>query len=365
MSKTRVLVVDDASVVRGMLSKLINAEPDMEVAGTARDGQVGLDQADLIKPDIIVLDIDMPVLGGIEALKILRERQPATPVIMFSSMSTAGATITLEALGAGAADYSAKPTSAGSSAKAAEQVRQDLIPKIRALSPKTTDQRTDRPVPGPAPRRQTNPANRLFQPIDAILIGSSTGGPAALEDVLPGLGQDLRVPILMVQHMPQTFTAVLANRLAKLCPYPVHEARHGMAVQAGNCYLATGGQHMRVVRQDGGVRLALDEGPKIKSCRPAVDALFDSAAEIYGQRLVAAILTGMGDDGLDSCARLAANDVEIIAQDEATSVVWGMPGAVVKAGLADSCLPLADISKALVESATRRAPTRPKAMVAT
>ncbi len=368
-SKIRVLVVDDATVVRGMLSKMINAEPDMELAGSAPDGKAGIERAKELRPDVIVLDIDMPIMNGLEALPILRRELPDCPVIIFSTLSHAGATVTLDALAAGAADYSTKPSNAGSSAAAAEQVRTELLTKIRGLSGRSPEpgpspsQAGARAVAGPAPAGpgpiSTRP--RLAQPVDALIIGSSTGGPAALEVTLPQLPGNLTIPILIVQHMPPTFTTVLAERLDRICPFPVNEAEQGMKVEAGHCYLAAGGFHMRLVRGTNGVNLALDDGPKIKSCRPSVDALFDSASDVYGPRLVAAILTGMGDDGLDSCGRLAKHNVEIIVQDEETSVVWGMPGAVARAGLATRCLPLDDIPEALLETAARRAPSVPRA----
>jgi len=370
--KIRVLVVDDATVVRGMLSKLINAEPDMEVAGSAVDGKAGVEKAMALKPDVIVLDIDMPIMGGMEALGILRKELPATPVIIFSTLSQAGATITLDALAAGAADYSTKPSKAGSSAAAADQVRGELLVKIRGLA--------TRPAPAtPAGRRPSQAAGRatpaqidstpkpvatrprLNQPVEALLIGSSTGGPAALEAVLPKLPGNLYIPILMVQHMPPTFTTVLAERLDKLCAFPVHEAAEGMKVEPGHCYLAAGGLHMRPTRTQDGVHLSLDDGPKVKSCRPSVDVMFDAAAEVYGARLMAVVLTGMGDDGLDAAGRLATQNVDIVVQDEESSVVWGMPGAIARAGLATRCLPLSEIPQAMLETAARRAPTKPRA----
>lgn len=363
-AKTKVLVVDDATVVRGMLSKIINGEPDMEMIGSAADGKAGVEKAEQLRPDVIVLDIDMPVMGGIEALGILQQRLPEIPVIIFSTLSRAGATITLDALAAGAADYSTKPSNAGSSAAAADQVRAELVEKIRGLAPRRSARPGGgagpsgvAPAPSPSPIA-TRP--RLGQGVDALIIGSSTGGPAALEQVLPQLPGRLHLPILIVQHMPPTFTAVLANRLDKICPFPVHEAAQGMKVEAGQCYLAAGGLHMRVARGQNGVHINLDDGPKIKSCRPAVDALFDSAGEAYGSRLAATILTGMGDDGLDACTRLAKRNVEIIVQDEESSIVWGMPGAVAKAGLATKCLPLSQIPRALGEVAARSMPTRPR-----
>lgn len=363
----RVLVVDDATVVRGMLSKLINAEPDMEVAGSAADGKAGVEKAEALKPDVIVLDIDMPIMGGIEALGILRKKLPNTPVIIFSSLSHAGAAITLDALAAGAADYSTKPSKAGSSAAAAEQVRDELLVKIRGLvQPTGQSGPSQRPAQAggagaPAPRPAVTTRPRLSQPIEALLIGSSTGGPAALEEVLPKLPGNLFVPILLVQHMPPTFTTVLAERLDKLCPFPVHEAAEGMKVEPGHCYLAAGGYHMRLARGENGIHLTLDEGPKVKSCRPSVDVMFDSAAEVYGNRVMATVLTGMGDDGLDACTRLAQHNVDIVAQDEESSVVWGMPGAIARAGIATRILPLSEIPSVLLDSAARRSPAKPRA----
>lgn len=359
--KIRVLVVDDATVVRGMLSKIINAEPDMELAGSAADGKAGIEKAEQLRPDIIVLDIDMPIMGGLEALAILRQRLPEIPVIIFSSLSRAGATVTLDALAAGAADYSTKPSKAGSSSAAADQVRAELLTKIRGLV-RGGQAETPTPTPTiPPPSQPIAVRPRLTMPVDAVLIGSSTGGPAALEKVLPQLPAKLAVPILIVQHMPPTFTTVLADRLNKVCPFPVHEASKGMKVEVGNCYLAAGGFHMRLARGEGGIHLTLDDGPKVKSCRPSVDVLFDSAAEVYGSRVVVAVLTGMGDDGLDACSRLADHNVDIIVQDEQTSVVWGMPGSVARAGLATHCLPLGEIPKALLDSAARRAPGQARA----
>lgn len=367
--KIRVLVVDDATVVRGMLTKLINGEPDMEVAGSAVDGKAGVEKAMALKPDVIVLDIDMPIMGGMEALGILRKQLPETPVIIFSTLSQAGATITLDALAAGAADYSTKPSKAGSSAAAADQVRGELIVKIRGLANRPeaapARQRSNQgqeaaPAPAGNASKPVTTRPRLNQPVEALLIGSSTGGPAALEMVLPKLPGNLYIPILLVQHMPPTFTTVLAERLDKLCPFPVHEAAEGMKIEPGNCYVAAGGLHMRPRRTQDGVHLSLDDGPKVKSCRPSVDVMFDAAAEVYGSRVMAVVLTGMGDDGLDAAGRLANQNVDIVVQDEESSVVWGMPGAIARAGLATRCLPLSEISNAMLETAARRAPARPR-----
>ena len=354
----RIMVVDDAAVVRAMLARVLDAEPDMEVVGSAADGRAAVARAEVLRPDVIVLDIEMPVMTGLEALPLLRDRVPDASVIVFSAFSRAGATVTLDALAAGAVCYATKPSNAETSVDATEQIRRELLDKIRALAAvrPPVPEAPAPAAPNPAPPTATRTSRR--GPIDAIIIGCSTGGPAALEQVLPRLPANLDQPVLIVQHMPPTFTNVLAQRLDKLCPFPVDEATDGQAVEPGRAYIAAGGFHMRLRRSAGQVRLALDEGPKIKSCRPSVEALFDSAADVYGSHLVAAILTGMGDDGLDACRRLAEDDVEIVVQDEASSVVWGMPGAVAGAGLASRCVPLADVPNALLEAATRRAPAR-------
>lgn len=342
---TRVLVVDDSTVVRGMLSRIIGAEPGLELAGTAANGALGVDKAAELDPDVIVLDIEMPVMTGLEALVRLRKSHPRTPIIMFSTGTARGADVTLEALSKGASDYATKPTSAGTSTAAIDQVRGDLIAKIKALAPGPDATG----VAGAAAllRLAKSPVGAPHS-VEAVLIGSSTGGPVALEQALGGIAAPLPVPMFIVQHMPPTFTGVLADRLDQRCSFPVMEAAAGTVVRPGSCYLAPGGRHMKLAATvSGQIEIRLDDGLRVKSCRPSVDVLFDSAQAVYGNRLVAAVLTGMGDDGLDSCRRLAALGVEIIVQDQASSVVWGMPGAIAKAGIARQCLPLHKISSAL------------------
>lgn len=348
---TRVLIVDDSAVVRGMLSKLISTEDDLELAGTASNGAMAIDKAVELEPDVIVLDVEMPVMSGLEALVQLRKRFPKLPIIMFSTATARGAAVTLDALAKGATDYAAKPANTGSSAKATELVREELITKIRALAG-TRYRRAATPSQPVTLARPRPP--RVAGPPRAVVIGSSTGGPAALETVLAGFPAPLTAPILMVQHMPSTFTGVLAERLTSVSSFPIHEATDGMAVEPGHGYLAPGGLHMRLTETANGIVTSLDEGPRVKSCRPSVDVLFDSALKVYGARLVAAILTGMGDDGCDASRRLADAGVEIIVQDEETSVVWGMPGAVARAGVANQCLPLDQIQQALTDAVAAR-----------
>ena len=350
---TRILIVDDSAVVRGLLSKIIAAEPDMELAGSAPDGAVALEKAARLRPDVIVLDIEMPVMTGLEALVELRALYPKLPIIMFSTLTERGASVTLDALSKGASDYAAKPTNTGSSAAAREVVREELFTKVRALAKPRQKLGRSPATARPAPPTRPRPGPARQTP-HALVIGSSTGGPAALEQVLGALKKPLPVPTFIVQHMPSTFTGVLASRLDAICPFPVHEATAGMMVEPGVCYLAPGGQHLRLAKTNGGVETTLDEGPRVKSCRPSVDVLFDSAREIYGNRLAAAVLTGMGDDGCDAAGRLADLGIEVIVQDEESSVVWGMPGAVAKAGFASKCLPLAEIPRALLEAVGSR-----------
>ncbi len=350
---TRVLVVDDSAVVRGMLSKIIGAEPGIEMAGSAPNGLAGIEKAARLKPDIIVLDIEMPVMSGLEALVKLRHDHPKTPIIMFSALTAQGASATLEALSKGASDYATKPTNTGSASTATEQVREDLLSKIRAFAPQRASAGLQRRTTISLAKPVRSLTSRRPQ---ALIMGSSTGGPNALEKVLSAIKAPLPVPILIVQHMPPTFTGVLAKRLDGCCAFPVVEAGHGEKIEPGTCYLAPGGKHLRIVTSRTGiVQTDLSEGPKVKSCRPSVDVLFDSAREVYGERLAASVLTGMGDDGLDASLKLAELGVEIIIQEEATSVVWGMPGAIAKAGIASHCLPLEEIHSALTKAVAQSA----------
>ncbi len=360
-SPIRVLIADDSSAVRGVLSKVIAADPGLELVGAASNGAIAVDKAARLDPDVIVLDIEMPVMTGLEAVVEIRKQLPRTPIIMFSTLTEHGADITLEALSKGASDYATKPSNTGTSMSAIDQIRQELVTKIVGFGSKKKPSGPPAAIAAPVVRKKASGR------IDALLIGSSTGGPAALEKVLTGIPRQLSVPILMVQHMPATFTGVLAARLDRCCAFPVVEAQDGMAVEAGTCYLAPGGRHMTLVGSALGAHVQLDDGPKVKSCRPSVDVLFDSAAGIYKGSLLATVLTGMGDDGLDSCRRLVDLGVEVIVQDEATSVVWGMPGAIAKAGLASECLPVDQVAGAIMNrfsSAGFGASPRPAAVPA-
>ncbi len=350
---TRILVVDDAAVVRGLVSRYLNAEPDLEVIGSASNGKIGVEKARTLQPDAIVLDIEMPEMNGLDALTEIRRFDPKVPIIMFSTLTAAGASSTLKALARGASDYATKPEYAVNASSALEHVRNELISKIRGL--------TQRPTPvakRPMPARR-RPAAVKGLPPRAIVIGSSTGGPNALERVLSDIPVALPIPIVVVQHMPPTFTKALAERLDKKVASRVVEAGRPMPAEAGTVYIAPGGHHLRMRAEGKDLGVEPFDGPPIHSCRPSVEPLFASAAEVCGPRLLAAMLTGMGQDGVDGARTIADLGCVVVAQDEETSVVWGMPGAVVNAGAATDVLPLNQIGGFLAQHVNTSAAAAP------
>ncbi|MFL6060724.1 MAG: chemotaxis response regulator protein-glutamate methylesterase [Marmoricola sp.] len=341
----RVLVVDDSALVRRLVTTSLILDPEIEVAGTAVNGREAISMVEALKPDAVTLDIEMPVLDGLGALEAIRRAHPRLPVIMFSTLTEKGATKTLEALSLGASDFVTKPSNTTSMAESMASVREQLIPKVKALvgARKLATPREKRPlVPVAAPPVRTVPVST--ERPEVLLVGCSTGGPDALSRVLEDLPGTLRVPVLVVQHMPPLFTTMFAERLDRVSALSVREAVEGDVPAPGEVLVAPGGFHARVRRTAGVVRVHLDEGPQENFCRPAVDALFRSAAEVYGGAAAALILTGMGSDGLIGCQLLAEKGARVVVQDEATSVVWGMPGAVATAGLAHDVLPLEDIA---------------------
>ncbi|OLE21396.1 MAG: chemotaxis response regulator protein-glutamate methylesterase [Actinobacteria bacterium 13_1_20CM_3_71_11] len=348
-----VLVVDDSVVVRRLIAAAVEAEPGIRVAGTAANGRIALNKIEQLAPDVITLDIEMPELDGLGTLRELRRTNRTLPVIMFSTLSVAGAAATLEALAAGATDFVTKPAHAGSFAESQRMVREQLIPKIHSLGGGRL-RPTPARVPAPAPRR----TGRLA----ALTIASSTGGPDALTKVLGRLPATLAVPVLVVQHMPPVFTKMFAERLDRACAIKVVEAVDGMPVTPGVAYLAPGDYHLTVVGRPGAATTRLTQEPAENSCRPAADVLFRSVAQVYGGASLAVVLTGMGQDGRHGAERLRQAGAEVVAQDQASSVVWGMPGAVVAAGLADAVLPLAEIGGYLALRATTAAPAQTRAV---
>lgn len=361
MPKIRVLVVDDAVVMRRMISEVLSRDPTIEVIGSAPNGRIALQKIPQVNPDLITMDVEMPEMDGVATLRELRKTYPTLPVIMFSTLTARGAQITLEALSIGATDYVTKPANVGSVTDGINRLEQELIPKIKAHCKHL---RTAEP-PGTHTtfisrlKPVTFPPRPRVRPIDLVAIGTSTGGPNALQDVFRTFPENFPVPIVVVQHMPPMFTALLAERLAANSPVKFHEGQHGQVIEPGHGYIAPGGKHMEVKRDGLRTVLQLHDGPPENSCRPAVDVLFRSVAAAYGPSTLAVVLTGMGQDGLRGCQLLREANAQVIAQDEKSSVVWGMPGCVATAGLADVVLPLnrvtAEIVRRVKESRLARA----------
>jgi two-component system chemotaxis response regulator CheB len=358
-----VLVVDDSVVVRKLITDALGNAPGIQVVGTAANGQLAQAKIDQLKPDVVTMDIEMPKMNGIEAVRELRKRHKQLPVIMFSTLSASGASATLEALSAGATDYVTKPSNVGSIAESVAAVRQQLVPKIHALAkkgpPPSSSRAPMRPPTGPigrpapslrpAPGRPAAPVRRGSPGrVDLLAVGCSTGGPDALTKVLLGLTADLPVPVVVTQHMPPVFTKMFAERLDRSTALTVVEATEGMELTAGTVYIAPGDKHLVLVRKGTAVVTQLSGAPPENSCRPAVDVMFRSVAQVYGGSAYATVLTGMGADGRNGAKVMRDAGAEVLAQDEASSVVWGMPGAVVQAGLADEVLPLDRIASNLL-----------------
>ena len=354
--RIRVMLVDDAVVVRGLFARWVEAEPDLEVVATLRTGRDAVNQLERVDPDVVVLDVDMPELDGIAALPLLLEKKRDLVVIMASTLTRRNAEISLRALSLGAADYIPKPGS-NREVSASTAFRRDLIEKIRQLGLRAKrlrhgiKARVSRPAksaPSIVPATEEIAPLRLRQmpltPPRVLVIGASTGGPQALNRLVVQIDTVIqRAPVLITQHMPPTFTAVLAEHLARVSKFPVREANDGEEVNAGAIYLAPGGKHMKVERRDGMAVIAIDDGPMVNFCKPAVDPLFASAAQVWGNKVLALVLTGMGSDGLAGAKEIVAAGGHVIAQDEETSVVWGMPGQVTNAGLCSAVLPLPEI----------------------
>ncbi|MBY0401508.1 chemotaxis-specific protein-glutamate methyltransferase CheB [Myxococcota bacterium] len=369
MERIRVLVVDDSTVVRRIVAKVLGDDPRIEVVGAVANGQVALEKLESLRPDLLTLDLEMPVMGGLETLAQLRARGIKLPVIVFSAADQAGAAGALEALQAGASDYVTKPSQLARIADALDSLREELIPKIVALiesagrakarsvvkvAPVTQVTQVTQVTPvSPAPAASVAAATGAAPQL--IVIGTSTGGPKVLQAILPELPASYPIPILVVQHMPPAFTATLAKSLDQRCKLRVHEAWEGAEAKAGEVWIAPGDYHMTLERTANGCRIHLDQGPKENSCRPAVDPLFRSAATVFGARALGVVLTGMGSDGLEGTRALRKVGARVVVQDEATATVWGMPGAVANAGLASQILPQGEVALFLERCVAMRA----------
>jgi two-component system chemotaxis response regulator CheB len=368
--RTRILVVDDSAVMRSLLRTVVATDSALEVAGTAADGATALAAIATLRPDLVLLDVEMPVMDGLVTLREMRKRGFKMPVIMCSSLTQRGAKVTIEALAGGASDYVTKPAGQADRETAVRTLSQQLVPKIKALTqdvavaalptpqpfsplaPRPAAPSNILPMGGPAPIRQ-----QALNIVPTVLaIGVSTGGPAALDVLLPTIPANFPLPILIVQHMPELFTKLFAERLNSRCRIPVAEAAQGMTVVPGTAYIARGNWHMEVL---GGAHpaapatLNLTQAAPENHCRPAVDVLFRSVARLYSNGVLAIVLTGMGSDGMLGCRVIREQGGGVIAQDQATSTVWGMPGAVSNAGLAHKVLPLDAIAPEILRIVNR------------
>jgi two-component system chemotaxis response regulator CheB len=360
----RVMVVDDSVVVRKIVTDVLSADPDIEVVGTAVNGKIAVGKLEQLKPDLITMDIEMPEMNGIEAVRAIRATRSRVPIVMFSTLTERGASATLDALSAGANDYVTKPANVGSVNQSMESVREQLIPRIKALTGRPFSSGPARAAAPVAPIRPAAPRTGPGKKAAVLVIGSSTGGPEALTRMLPMLPASLPVPVLLVQHMPPVFTRQFAQRLDRLSPLRVVEATDGTPLVPGTVHLAPGDHHL-VVRVNGrGTQTGLNQGPPENFCRPAVDPLFRSAVTAYDGAVLAVVLTGMGSDGRNGAAEIRAAGGTVLVQDQATSVVWGMPGAISQAGLADEVLPLDRVAEAITRHLTRVSSDRPAASLA-
>jgi len=381
----RVMVVDDSAVIRGLLTRSLESDPAIKVVASVANGQMAINTLNRQSLDVIVLDIEMPIMDGLTALPQLIAADPAVKVVMASTLTAKNADISLRALKAGAADYVTKPSSTRE-LTGAEQFKLELVEKVKALgqAARRADPRKASPQPGLTPRPmavaaapaagearspytlptpvrvkpETGPLT--LRPMvegrpEVIAIGSSTGGPQALFEVLSHLKEGVSQPILITQHMPATFTTILAEHITRQCGVQCAEAKDGEAIVGGRAYVAPGDFHMLVVTKNGTPTLQLTKDPPENFCRPAVDPMLRSIVKHYGRRVLSVILTGMGHDGQKGCTVVTEAGGMVVGQDEASSVVWGMPGAVATAGLCSAILPLKEIGPFIRKIASRAA----------
>lgn len=362
----RVMLIDDSAVVRGLLTRSLESNPDVKIVGSCPNGEAGVNMVARAEPDVIILDVEMPIMDGLTALPKLLALRPQVRIVMCSSLTEKGAAITMKAMQLGAVECIAKPSS-NSVPGAGSDFQRQLLGIVRGLGAAARKARPApsspaRPATGPAPAARTgqtdpliaaiqkgpktfplrnNPADYRGKPA-LIAIGSSTGGPQALFEVTKNL-KGLDMPIVLTQHMPATFTKILAQHIEQQSGIPSCEGAEGMRLEKGRLYVAPGGLHMELAEKDGGAIIHLSDAPPENFCKPAVDPMMRSAVKIYGRKVLGVILTGMGQDGLVGGKALVEAGGRLIAQDEASSVVWGMPGAVAMAGLCSAVLPLKDL----------------------
>jgi two-component system chemotaxis response regulator CheB len=345
-ARIRVLVVDDSVVIRRLVTQALSEDAGLEVVGSAANGAIALAKIPQVSPDVITLDVEMPEVDGLETLRRLRKEFPHIRVIMFSTLTTRGATATIDALMLGADDYVTKAADVGQLSESLQALRRELVPKINQFFVRADTPVGALPLAPARPPVQSPASVVTFRPRlrrRILAIGVSTGGPTALAEVVPLIPADFPLPVVIVQHMPPLFTRLLAERLQKLTALRVEEGTDGAMVTRGRVFIAPGDHHMRLRTRGDQVLVTLGQGPAENSCRPAVDVLFRSVEEVYGGEVISVVLTGMGQDGLRGVEGLRSRGAYVIAQDEATSVVWGMPGAIVRANLADAVVPLDNV----------------------
>jgi two-component system, chemotaxis family, protein-glutamate methylesterase/glutaminase len=336
------MVCDDSLVIRSAITRMLEADPAIRVVAKVPNGRAAIDELARTAVDVLVLDIEMPVLDGMAALPLLLRADPKLRIIMASTLTTRGAEIALRALRLGAADYVPKPSSIGTQGD--EPFRRELVEKVKGLA--RLRWRASNPTQA-APLAAARPPPRL--PPQLLAVGSSTGGPQALFTLVHGLGRHLEVPVVLTQHMPATLTPILAEHISKLGGLPCAEARDGEMLANGRIYLAPGDRHLLVENAKPGFRARLSSDPPENFCRPSVDPMLRTANAACDGRVLVAMLTGMGRDGLAGSRNVVESGGAVVAQDEATSVVWGMPGAVAQAGLCHVVLPLPRIAPKLLE----------------
>lgn len=351
-NEIKVMLVDDSAVIRGFLSRALTEDPKIDIVASVSNGKMAVDMIERTQPDVIILDIEMPVMDGIEAIPHLLERKPGTKILMCSTLSAKGASITMKALSIGATDCIVKPSNT-TGITSGPDFQKELLNLVHSLvnsrpTPKQDRQESQQdnaPIAktaGSAPTIRNNPADYKGKP-SIIAVGSSTGGPQALFKVLPHF-KDFDVPIIITQHMPKTFTTILAQHIQSNCNLPAKEAEEDMVLEPGTAYVAPGGFHMVLKKNEQSrVVTKITDTPPENFCKPSVDPMMRSAIDIYGNKVLGVMLTGMGSDGLKSFTELTERGGRIIAQDEKTSVVWGMPGAVAQKGICSAILPLEEI----------------------
>ena len=339
MTKRRILIIDESVIVRRSLTEALSRERTLTVAGSAASARIALMKMPLLRPDVVLLDISLPGTDALETLMVIHDDYPGTLVIVLNAATDRAAAATIDALANGARDFVMKPDPAGRTDTSLQTLSADIVSRIGAHPP----------PPAAVPSVAKPPCVAVAHRVDLVAIGVSTGGPSALMELLPRLAADFPVPIVIVQHMPPAFTKLLADRLAAKCRVRIAEVGSREILKPGDVWIAPGDFHLAVERSGTAVVTRIHQDARENSCRPSVDVLFRSVARTFGPHAMAVVMTGMGRDGVAGCYEIRAAGGQILVQDEASAVVWGMPGLVVKAGLADQVVPLSGLAEAITD----------------